>query len=358
MQVDMHYCATAVLARAAGFDEDDALVVGFAAQYVDDALDGRDILVGGRPFSPLSTANDLGRYLKSQDPQVWHKVYIPFHFLPPDPAQGPAGDFLTQPRGRLVEGLLADVARDQPLGQPHDRLYGLCRLGVALHTVADTWSHQGFSGRWHDENDVREVRVLDQPDDLVRALKRAWSEWAGAVNALLPMKVAHFQAGFLPDYPFLEWRAVFAGADGEMGREMRLNNREQYLLACRFLHDTLLAWPKGRPAGVVPWPRIEPEIQACLACNEVGRQARCDRWRQAFAHLFPDHGGLPAYDKHQWEVQALGEKLRQTPFSDLAESLGSRPSYPGAPDFQSSAWVQFHGAALAQRRWVGQQVKV
>jgi hypothetical protein len=35
--------------------------------------------------------------------------------------------------------------------------------------------------------------------------------------------------------------------------------------------------------------------------------AFCRSWREAFAHLFPAHGGLPQYDPQAWEVAALGD---------------------------------------------------
>ncbi|CAO0819613.1 hypothetical protein DFAR_1030015 [Desulfarculales bacterium] len=62
--MDMHYGATSVPARAAGFKERSALDIGYAAHhYGDDAQDGSDILVGGQPFPPLATANSIGGYL-------------------------------------------------------------------------------------------------------------------------------------------------------------------------------------------------------------------------------------------------------------------------------------------------------
>lgn len=353
MQVDMHYCGTAVLARAAGFGEQDALDIGHAAQYVDDAQDGRDIVVGGRPFSPLSTANDLGRYLRSKEPDVWRKVYLPFHFLPPGRVSTPGDAFLTQPGGFLVDELLKDLR----LEADSDRVYRLCRLGVALHAVADTWSHQGFSGRWHPENDVIDLEPLGVPESLQQALQQAARDWLGMINVATPMPVAHFQAGFLPDYPFLEWRAVFAG-DGGPGRQMHLRNQEQYLEACRFIYQRLLDWPQDQPTQVTPWERIEPGIKRCLAHGGPNRQERCDKWREEFSWLFPVAGQLPDYLPHAWEVEALGKELRQTPFSDLAESLGSRPSYPGGADFAHSRWAMFHQAAARQRRWLGDYVSV
>jgi hypothetical protein len=355
MQVDMHYGATSVLARAAGFDEPDALTIGYAAQYVDDAQDGRDISVAGQTFSPLATANSLGGYLHSRQKETWLKVYLPFHFLPPGPIRSPEGDFITQAGGEMVRKLLADVAQD-PGPEPR---YRLCRLGVALHTVADTWSHQGFSGRWHPENDVVQLEPLDTPPSLAKAMEQAFRDWLDLIAVATPMYVAHFQAGFLPDYPFLSWRAVFDQLPGQAsGRSLSLDNQEQYLTASEFIYQTLCDWPKDQPSAVTAWEDILPGIKRCLAHTGVDRQARCDQWRAEFGWLFPLSGGMPAYDVHAWEVEALGEKLQQDVVDDLLQLVGIHHHYPGTPGFPQSRWVRFHQAAARQRAWLGQQVKI
>lgn len=353
MQVDMHYGATAVLARAAGFNEQDAQVIGYAAQYVDDAQDGRDILVNGEPFSPLATANSPGAYIHSRRREVWRKVYLPFHFLPPGPIASDGDVFLTQPRGLLADKLLAEVA-GEGWGE---RLYHLCRLGVALHTVADTWSHQGFSGRWHRENDVRKLVPLAGGGGLGKAMEDARRRLLAHANTLIPLPVVHFQAGFFPDYPFLEWRAVFADSGGP-GRVLHLNNQDEYYQACRFLYDWLLARPRDQPAGVTSWETMEPGIRQCLANSQEGREERCLRWQETFAGLFPASGGLPNYDKHQWEVEALGEPLRQDIVDNLAQDLGGNHDYQAPAGFEQTRWVQFHRAAARQRAWLGQYVSV
>ncbi len=352
MQRDFHYYATAVLARAAGFGEDEALTIAYAAQYVDDAQDGRDILVGGRNFSPLSTANDFGRYLDSKNRDVWLKVYIPFHFLPPGPISSEQDDFITKPLGKLSEPLLQNVAQETD----SDPVYLLVRLGVALHTIADTWAHQAFSGRWNQENDVKELHSINETHGLMDAMKEAWRDLTGHGFAAIPMHVAHFQAEFWPDYPFLSWRARFA-APGAGGRGHLRDNPREYLAAARYVHQVLGYWPKATGKRVIPWTDLAPTIKPLLSLVKVDRQARCEVWQSSFGYLFSQHGGLPDYEPTAWEEKALGKPLQQTPFSDLAEALGSRPSYPGRPGFADSLWVKFHRAAAAQRQWLAGQVR-
>ncbi len=202
---------------------------------------------------------------------------------------------------------------------------------------------------------MTELESLGAPTNLREAMAEAWRDFTGPIHAANPMQVARFQAEFWPDYPFLAGRARFA-APGVGGREHRRDNPREFLAAARWIHQTLSAWVKPPDQPAKAWEALAPQVANCLAFCDPDREARCRPWREAFAHLFPAHGGLPRYDPHAWEVAALGEKLKQTPFSDTAEALGSRPSYPGRPGFADSLWLKFHRAAAAQRAWLARQV--
>ena len=57
MQKDFHYHCIAVLARAAGFRQADALTIAYASQYVDDSTESEPIRVGELMFDPVRTAH-------------------------------------------------------------------------------------------------------------------------------------------------------------------------------------------------------------------------------------------------------------------------------------------------------------
>ena len=69
MQQDFHYYAIGILARAAGFNPADALVIATASQYVDDATESEriPIQVNGATlqFDPVLTAYKKLDALKS-----------------------------------------------------------------------------------------------------------------------------------------------------------------------------------------------------------------------------------------------------------------------------------------------------
>ncbi len=53
---DFHYYCVGVLAKAAGFQEDDALTIAYASQYVDDSTESEPINVGDMIFDPVDGA--------------------------------------------------------------------------------------------------------------------------------------------------------------------------------------------------------------------------------------------------------------------------------------------------------------
>ena len=148
MQKDFHYYCIGVLAKAAGFDKGDALTIAYASQYVDDSTESDPVRVGDLMFDPVRTAH-IG--LKAFDWAIQKRVFIPFHFIPPNPIRAPQDTFVTAPNSPFAQRILQEACQEQL------ELRRLCRIGVALHTLADTWSHQGFSGREHKENDVESI---------------------------------------------------------------------------------------------------------------------------------------------------------------------------------------------------------
>ncbi|MEA3340124.1 MAG: DUF6765 family protein, partial [Chloroflexota bacterium] len=71
---------------------------------------------------------------------------------------------LWQLKSNSVEKSFAELLLEEAAGESQrNRWRRLCRIGVALHTYADTWAHQRFSGRHNrGENDVENIRVYDR----------------------------------------------------------------------------------------------------------------------------------------------------------------------------------------------------
>ena len=173
MQQDVHYCLIKILAQKSGFSPDDAQIIAYACQYVDDAVEYKPIEIKNIPtsfefkdrlagdvFDPICTAHKGIQYILGLKEDIQRKVYIPFHFLP-DEKYGGDGyyDYCCVPDGGMARLLVERALKNYKHCQGDDKeakIGALIQLGIALHTYADTWSHQGFSGRHSArDNDIK-----------------------------------------------------------------------------------------------------------------------------------------------------------------------------------------------------------
>lgn len=333
MQQDFHYYCIAVLARAAGFSPRDALIVAYASQYTDDATESIPVtLVDNESglvfkFDPVRTQYTG---LKANSWTIQKQVYIPFHFLPPLPLQYPylggyldfvprhTFDFVTRPNSPLARQLLREAAAEPNLRRR------LCRIGVALHTYADTWAHQYFSGR-----ESTAENALEDPD----YFNGDWTRDGLAdyfiehVVALFAKDTGHANAGFLPDLSFLRWR--YKNAQDVL---VERNNAELFLAAAKTIYGELSQLNALPAVPPVPWPAIEGGIWHCLTYRgslgddlstwdlygrlTEGLTERCAEWQRTFQYLF-DEPGRYQYDRFLWRRIALAPNVTTDPYFDL-----------------------------------------
>ena len=251
--------------------------------------------------------------------------------------------------------LLAEAAKE-PLENYRRRL---CRIGVALHTYADCWSHQDFSGREsREENDVETISLYS----------RSSEEWdkLGIENLLfdaLPF-IGHAEAGYFPDLAFQEWKCILGG-----DREVKRDNIETFVEAAQAIYDHLLPMEKADPAPPVPWDEIEPKVRMLLTNKDrkprgVERytmpayraylagmvERRCERWRKEFGYLFEPEPKYFHYDKQAWRKRAVEGDTDWDEYSQTEwRQMLPRKIKEG---FWNSLWVNFHRAALRQRHFV------
>ncbi|HAP43214.1 MAG: hypothetical protein A2087_08825 [Spirochaetes bacterium GWD1_61_31] len=179
MTVEFHFYAIYVLAMQAGFEESEAWILANASQYIDAAI---------RPLSFAASARTI-TIGPTQNYQFWDEtvcaaIYQPFHFLPGDAADiqrqrldGSLNLYSVSANGTLAKQLLVEALHSNDL----------YRIGIALHSFADTWAHQNFSGRNEAWNDLTRLGGQD---------------WMGL---RLPA-AGHLQALTAPDEPDRVWQ--------------------------------------------------------------------------------------------------------------------------------------------------------
>lgn len=330
MQKDFHYYCIAVLAKAAGFEKGDALVVAYASQYVDDSTESEPIQVGDLFFDPVRTAH-IG--LRATEWSTQKRVYIPFHFIPPNPIRSPGDTFVTGPSSPFALRILKEACEEQ--ADPRR----LCRIGVALHTLADTWSHQGFSGREHKENDVESIHCREGT---------TWRHLRGENIYLdfLP-QIGHAEAGYFPDQSFLTWKYTRKSTNEVVERD----NTNEFLTAAETIYHRLREVDKARTDTSIPWTDIQSQIRGLLADREQDVEKRCSKWRRHFQYIFDPLKF--EYDGRAWRNDALEPRSEaDTDWNDFEPSDFRRLWFPMKSKFYESPWVHFHRAALRQRHLV------
>jgi hypothetical protein len=366
MQKDFHFHCVAVLARAAGFEPDDALTIAYASQYTDDSTESELIRLRTREgelrFDPVRTSyRGLGSVL-SLGWSAQKRVWIPFHFIPPQPfrpREGASFSFITKANSPFARLILDQAAS----GSTDSHRRRLCRIGIALHTFADSWAHLGFSGRQNAfENDVEDIHLL----------VAGKYERPAIVNIILDLapQIGHGEAGYFPDLPFQAWKYL-PGRSATEKEHVERDNASQFLDAAEAIyarlrkmsgsHQPLLAWDdelkpeirrhlQGRGG-----PEVEPQLADLLSppayefYQTRDLHQRCERWRQAFASLFEPYPENYIYDQQSWRQQALDGP---TDWDGFAQRDWDRAEYGLKRDFWDSLWVHFHRAALRQRHLV------
>lgn len=126
MQKDFHYYMTFALAMKAGTDHDTAKAIAWSNQYTDELTEA-DL------YGTQTQCGLLGNW---KDRIVQEKVLIPFHFPPGDNKEN---RWIVTPNSRIAKEVCSEAVAS----------VDLFRLGIALHSLQDTFSHQFFTG-WEE----------------------------------------------------------------------------------------------------------------------------------------------------------------------------------------------------------------
>lgn len=336
MQIDGHHALTYLAARFGGLTPEQAEVVAYAAQYVDEATNDTPVCFdNGAMYQRIASAHKMLDY--DNLPQLAnHLSWVPFHFFPGN------GEFQNRQQSmRFVHKLIcaADSHSSRALlehvrafkGQP----YGLHWLGIALHVYADTFSHQGFAGISHEVNEVHDLTSESDSgfDGYFQRIGDNAASWL--VSNFLPL--GHGAALSMPDLPFLR----FSYRDG-MGRDIRRDNSKIFTHAvdqmCRVVQCYVNDIPiqeMDAQLGLPASARNEINKQILLLTDEDG-DVRHRQWLQLLAD---DAFGLGAESlqfategPQSWKFKARGK----------AYSHGGTLLYHYQEKFLTSDWKYFH----------------
>lgn len=235
MQIDFHFATTYVIARIAGFNQNDAEIIAYSSQYVDDSTTtGFLRFDNGMRYYREATAHPVLHLINlSNDSSA--KSWLPFHFLPGNEQQQQVAPdshlferhLICRPSSPIAQEMMASVIAMK------DRPHALHRLGIASHVFVDTFAHQGFIGQRTALNRASKIKEASQR----------------ALSGKKAPKVGHALVDTYPDRPYLRWQ--YTNADGEV---VNRNNPEDFTQAadelCEHYQRYLIGDPQAKVNGL------------------------------------------------------------------------------------------------------------
>lgn len=211
MDIEFHYYMTYLIAKKAGFRNEEAKTIATASQFVDD---NTCIFEVRKPTNTNHTTqetcyrNYISQTLDITKPEEQlFRIYCLFHFLPGKPdaktalrADGKQHLLNTTPNSKNARDVLKKDLESNDL----------YHIGIGLHTYADTWAHQNFVG-YKDHFNAPAAPLSDTR-----------------------FSVGHALFGHEPDQPCGCW------TDPRLISSLqRISNKERFLRAARVIYKRL-----------------------------------------------------------------------------------------------------------------------
>ena len=236
-----HYYAVQFLCLRSGFSSQDAWLIAYSNQLVDRAIVPITVIMDGGKEFVIHPTHHFGFWDWKQEHEVWK----PFHFFPSaDNSQslridGRKNPAIVHPDSDPVKELLIDALKTR----------NLYRIGIALHSYADSWAHQNFVGQDSSLNKM---------------------------EPLSPMPPAgHAHVAAVPDIWSMEW------LDNRLLPEYQIcNNHERFMHAAEKTYKYLATF-NGRP--FIDWPLIRGELEATVLDNRPEEESDYPRKNQAMS---------------------------------------------------------------------------
>jgi len=326
MQKDMHYYGTLALAIAAGIPQEDAKVIAYASQFVDDSTshdsneheDHGLLYAIGTSHHPLQSFVDKMKTPIVEGTKEQRKIWIPFHYLP-----GGKGNILSEKLLCVKNSDIAHEMLENNLEVSLKKPYGLELMGITAHVYMDTFSHYGFSGITSSFNVVKNetIQFSNKPDVGIQIKGRSLGKLMGKIIEISIEKFANFtekhfvgpgaqaasklgHAGLsqYPDRPYLQYKFNFERPRPDDGIESKRDNKADYLEGCKCLHDFFSKFARSKYSNIVNYQNFE-EIEETIKTiikREDEIEGRIQAWRDSGLI-----GDCEVYNPEIWEQDKI-----------------------------------------------------
>jgi hypothetical protein len=284
MNQNYHYFVVKTLAIKAGFQENPAQAIAHFSQQIDDfILSGRIILDQEPPafflennyakkigtldkwlFTPCPTGIDV---LLSIQPDFQRKAILPFHFIPKETLSAiETAVPIDRSQYRCVRAhddpklIIKDLVTEAVNCAKQDQNdVNLMRLGMALHTYADTYSHCYFSGLngWENKLIIDDVKNMEAKKEN----KKEDITMDELLYELLPPPIGHARAGHTPDICDYYICLSMKNKDGG-GFDFRNEryNKDSFSVCSREILDFLCAVTGKAPFSDDDWKTLSQQL--------------------------------------------------------------------------------------------------
>lgn len=263
MDISFHYFAVKTVAFAAGFSEAEAQRIAEFSQFIDDfnwytLRAAKDIpsCITSNPaldivynktlhlINPVTTGFsdwfDMATLVTDRSQKF---TVAPFHFIPKDKTNVDESDFRTVPAdlddGSYISNMLArlrrDIAEEGTFTQD-----SLMRMGMLMHTFADTYAHQLFSGYNESCNSVKLNSVFNNITQEDESEKYAFwvNEWILKIEKILKTKlpaIGHMVIAHVPDLTHISFEMEYQDRSGAKRVHAR-SNISTFAVVCQKLY--------------------------------------------------------------------------------------------------------------------------
>jgi len=275
MDIEFHYWMTGIIAKEAGFSNDEAYIIAYSSQYVDN----NDVCFTIKDKSTNAAYNNFisqtMNILKPKDTLM--RIYPIFHFVPGNPLapnalrrDGKMHILNTTPDSELANTFLGDAFRVTD----ETRLY---RIGIASHAYVDTWAHQNFIG---------------------------WYDHFNAIGKNLLPNIGHADAMHHPDWPGHRW-------DDSRLVDSEINNNHRFLSSAErlFEHycDALVAKGHYTSENRPKWEALQEKLKESMGTVRSGNKNQGKKERLA---SYRSYTSLPVFEEDTWFNDAVKTDVR------------------------------------------------
>ncbi|MDY6855481.1 MAG: DUF6765 family protein [Thermodesulfobacteriota bacterium] len=267
MDIEFHYYITGIIAKRAGFSEDEAKIISYTSQYVDD----NDVILS---VEDRRTEEVYSNYISQtknilKPRKALMRIYPIFHFVPGNPMtesawrnDGKMHILNTTPDNDTANELLSNAFT----ASPEMRSY---RIGIATHAYVDTWAHQNFAG-FNDS-------------------------FNGSILNPIP-NVGHAESLYHPDWVSHRW-------EDDRLMENEVDNNLRFISAAKRLFENYVDY-LGSEAS---WDNLEVELLSALGRSRHGDQTH--RQAERLEQYSEMAQWLPRYDEDLWFEEAIECKI-------------------------------------------------